>query len=92
MDSMFGEFDPSTEISECHQWFINEGKLIPGNYTLINEIASPMTGEIIALKGTRVKVEDFAESHDTLFGLKIYKVLHSQTNQEIFITNQDIQR
>lgn len=86
------DFELTIDLDECHKWFINENRLIPGLYTLNNDIASPATGELIALKGTKVKVDDLLESHDSILGLNVYKVKHFQTNQEIYITNQDIQR
>ena len=92
LDKIFDDIESSLDLNECHKWFINENCLIPGIYKLTTDIASPETGEIIANAGTKVQVDSLLESHDQLFGLNIYKVLHIQTNQDIYVTNQDIDR
>ena len=92
LDKALGDFSSDLDLTECHKWFVNENKLIPGIYTLTTNIASIDTGEVIAPKGSKIRVNDLLESHDSIFGLNVYKVNHIQTNQEIFITNQDIER
>jgi hypothetical protein len=92
LDKALGDFSSDLDLTECHKWFVNENKLIPGIYTLTKNIASIDTGEVIAPKGSKIRVNDLLESHDSIFGLNVYKVNHIQTNQEIFITNQDIER
>jgi len=92
LDKALGDFSSDLDLTECHKWFVNENKLIPGIYTLTKNIASIDTGEVIAPKGSKIRVNDLLESHNSIFGLNVYKVNHIQTNQEIFITNQDIER
>jgi hypothetical protein len=92
LDKALGDFSSDLDLTECHKWFVNENKLIPGIYTLTTNIASIDTGEVIAPKGSKIRVNDLLESHNSIFGLNVYKVNHIQTNQEIFITNQDIER
>ena len=67
-------------------------RLNPGSYTLVNDIASPKTGEVIAPANSRIKVEEQIEPYSEFLGHSIYKVLHQKTNQEIYITNGDIVR
>ena len=74
-------------------WFQSiDGKLNPGSYTLVNDIASPITGEVIAPANSRIRVDEQIEPYKEFLGHSIYKVLHQKTNQEIYITNGDIVR
>lgn len=87
--------DEPLEISEKTQWFMegtNKDLLGKGVYMLINEIASPETGHIIANARTKVKVDNHMYPYSTFCGVNIYEVIHIPTNQKIYITNQDIQR
>jgi len=73
------------------KWFQSvDGKLNPGSYVLVNDIASLNTGEIIAPADSRIRVDEQIEPHATFLGTSIYKVIHQKTNQEIYITNGDI--
>jgi len=75
------------------KWFINiQGNLNPGEYTLINDIASPQTGEHIAMANTRIKVATAEQPYATFLGESIYKVNHPKTGQQIYITTGDITR
>ena len=75
------------------KWFVNVlGELNPGNYTLISDIASPKTGEHIAMANTRIKVATAEQPYATFLGESIYKVNHPKTGQEIYITTGDITR
>ena len=75
------------------RWFINIlGHLNPGTYTLVNDIASIDTGEMLAMANSKVKVITSEKPHDIFLGESIYKVYHPRTGQHIFITNGDITR
>jgi hypothetical protein len=75
------------------KWFISVlGELNPGIYTLVNDIASVDTGEIIAMANSKIKIITSEKPHDTFLGESIYKVYHPKTGQHIFITNGDIMR
>ena len=92
MDKVETEFDWDNLQLEESTWFQSiDGKLNPGSYVLVQDIASPLTGELIAKANSRIKVEEQLEPCDTFLGSSIYKVKH-QTGQDIFITNQDITR
>ena len=74
-------------------WFQSvEGNLNPGVYTLVNNIASSDTGEIIAKANTRIRVEESTKPYSEFLGCSFFKVLHQKTGQEIFIDNGDIVR
>ena len=85
------EIDPYA-LTE-NTWYQDENSnLYPGNYILTEDIASPITGEVIALKNTRVVVEDLQAPIGRFQDINIYSVKHSKTNQELYVSNGDICR
>lgn len=80
----------NTNLTES--WMINGETLGPGKYTLVNDIMSPVTGEVVALKGTAVSVQEDTNPSDTIFNAHIYEVKHVMTRQKIFVTAGDIKR
>jgi|TARA_Y100000022_G_scaffold196399_1_gene203357 hypothetical protein len=85
------EIDPY-DLTE-NTWYQDENSnLYPGNYILTEDIASPITGEVIALKNTRVVVEDLQAPIGRFQDINIYRVKHSKTNQELYVSNGDICR
>ena len=73
-------------------WFIKQGYLNPGVYTLTKDIVSSNTGEPIALKNSKVRIDDFKSPYATAFGHNLYEVTHVLTKQNLYITNEDIKR
>ena len=85
------EIEPN-EINE-NTWYQDENlNLYPGNYTLTEDIASLTTGEVIALKNTRVVVDNLQAPIGKFKNINIYRVKHSPTNQNIYVSNGDITR
>ena len=85
------EIDPYA-LTE-NTWYQDENSnLYPGNYILTEDIASPITGEVIALKNTRVVVKDLQAPIGRFQDINIYRVKHSKTNQELYVSNGDICR
>lgn len=83
------EFD--TSLCENNEWFSDEhGKLRAGSYNLSHDIASPKTGEIIAKKGSTVRVSENTEASGTMLGANVYMVEHIQTKQKVYVTISDI--
>ena len=80
------------KINENYWYQDEEARLMPGNYILTEDIASPMTGEVIAFKNEKVLVEDFKSPIGSISNINIYRVLHNKTRQEIYISNRDIKR
>ena len=80
------------EINENYWYQDDEARLMPGNYVLTEDMASPVTGEVIAFKNEKILVEDFKSPIGSISNINIYKVLHNKTKQEIYITNRDIKR
>ena len=89
-----------SEVLDAHElesleeatWFQEDNKLKPGDYKLVNDIAHPATGEVIALPKDKVIVNEFLEPSSRLFNQNIYKVKHAKTGLDVYITNEDIKR
>ena len=80
-----------TEYTE-NQWYLTEeGNIQESTYTLTNDIALPSTGEILALKNSKVIVKEHSPI-DTVFGISIFEGIHTKTQQKIYITQGDIIR
>lgn len=92
IEKAMAQFLDSAEELEESKWFQEDNKLRPGTYILTDDICSPVTGEVIALEKSKVKVNEFLEPVDRLFEQNIYKVKHALTGQEIYITNREIKR
>ena len=91
MDQVDLEFDWDNLPLQESKWFVNIlGELNPGAYTLVNNIASPETGEYIAMTNTKIVTYAAQEPYAIFLGESIYKVYHPKTNQSIFITTGDI--
>ena len=84
--------DMEWDSIEESAWFTTDDELNPGVYTLINDIPSLETGEIIGRINSKVKVSEFTKPYDNVFGIDIYEVLHPSTNQKLYINNGDITR
>lgn len=92
LNDVFDDLEETIDISESAQWFDKSNKLAPGTYTLTQEIASPVTGEVIANINTKVKAIDFTEAYGEIFGLNVYQVEHVLTKQKILVTSTDLKR
>ncbi len=80
------------ELNENYWYQDEEARLMPGNYVLTEDIASPITGELIAKYNERIIVDDFKSPIGSISNINIYRVKHSKTNQDIYISNRDIKR
>ena len=82
----------SNELNESTWYQDDDFNLFPGNYVLTEDIASLTTGEVIALKNQRVVVKELQAPNGSFSNINIYRVKHSKTNQDLYITNGDICR
>ena len=82
----------TNDLNENYWYQDEEARLMPGNYVLTENMASPVTGEVIAFKNEKILVEDFKSPIGSISNINIYKVLHNKTKQEIYISNRDIKR
>ncbi len=83
--------DVENGISE-NSWYIKGDTLNPGVYCLTKDIVSYNTGEAIAKKNSKIRVQEHAEPHSSFLGSNIYRVQHVLTKQELYISNEDIKR
>ena len=91
LEEATGEKIPDSHFNE-NKWFETDTGLNPGTYTLTEDTVSPITGDVIALKGTKVNVQEKTMPCSTILGKSIYKVVHIPTKQEIYVSNGDIKR
>lgn len=84
-----------TDLSEQTEstWYLTEenGHIQESTYTLVRDIAIPSTGDVLAIKGSRVVVKEHAPI-DTIFGIAVFEGLHVKTRQKVYITQGDIIR
>ena len=91
MESDFG-IDFVDSIAESREeWFVSEGRLSEGTFTLTNDIISPLTLEMTGRKGTKVMSEGLV-AEGNILGMNIYKVKHISSGQYLFVTDKDIKR
>jgi hypothetical protein len=82
--------DLSDYEPEINAWYLTEsGNLEEGKYALTRDIALPVTGDILAKKGTLVEVVEQAP-HGSILGHSVFKAKHVKTKQTIYITEEDI--
>ena len=86
------DIELTDDLNENYWYQDSEARLYPGNYVLLEDVASPTTGEIIAFKNQRVQVNDLQSPVGSFSNINIYRVKHSKTNQDIYISNGDISR
>ena len=87
------EIDTNTFIPEENEWTQDEtGNLVPGEYVLIQDMASPLTGDVIAKENTKIIVNEGLSPAGRVFGMPIFKVYHISTKQPIYVSAQDITR
>lgn len=87
------EIDTDTFIPEENEWTQDDlGNLVPGEYELKQDMASPLTGEMIAKENTKVIVHEGLKPSGHIFKMPIFKVYHKPTRQEIYVSAQDIRR
>lgn len=79
--------DPTDFMVEQTQWFVLEdGRLSPGTYKLVNDKMVNSTFEEAAKAKETVRVGVDAYPIGDLFGLSIYEATHVKTNQQVYIT------
>lgn len=80
-------------LSESKTWMTKGENLLPGKYKLAEHVVSPITGEIVAFKGSLIMVNECnAVPQDKFNDVNIYSVYHPSTKQKIYITVEDIYR
>jgi len=75
--------DPSRILKE-------DISIIAGTYKLLNDIALPKTGEVLALKNSMVNIEEGVKPVGSIFGISVYPAIHEKTKQTICVTSSDL--
>jgi len=84
--------DLSEYKPELNEWYLTEdGNIEKGKYALVRDIALPKTGEILALKGSSVEIAE-SQPHGSVLGHLVFEAKHIKTQQNIYITQEDISR
>jgi len=74
-------------------WYMNENnKLQPGTYTLMCDIISPITGESIPVKNTKIIISENCHPIDIVIGVPVYEVYHIKTKLKLYINPMEISR
>lgn len=76
--------DPSLILKESPQYIKS------GTYKLLNDIALPKTGDLLALKNSEVIIENNVKSIGSIFGISVYPAHHIKTRQNICVTIHDL--
>ena len=80
-------------LAESSKWFVLEDdQLSPGVYKIRNSKILNSTYEKEVYTNDKVKVNSNCYPIDTVFGLNIYEVTHLKTNQNIYITTNELIR
>lgn len=80
-------------LSESKTWMTKGENLLPGKYKLAEHVVSPITGELVAFKGSLIMVNEASAPPQAKFNnVNIYSVYHPSTKQKIYITVEDIYR
>ena len=80
-------------LTESKLWMTKDNNLLPGKYKLSEHVVSPVTGEIVAFKGSVILVNEASAVPQAMFeGINIYSVYHPSTKQKIYISLEDIYR
>ena len=78
---------------ENKSWYqTDEGNPFPGEYTLTQDIMSPLTGDAIAMENTKVLVHEGTTPSGYVLGEPVFQVDHKLTKQKIYVSISDIKR
>lgn len=80
-------------LAEQSQWFVLEDmRLSPGAYRLTSAKISNENFNEIARVRDFIRVDEHCYPVGDVFGINIYKVTHSRSNQEIYVTAGELSR
>ena len=72
---------------------IGFGEVLPkGEYTLANDILNKEEEELSAKKGDKVVAYDDEAPIDTVLGVDIFPVIHSKTQEKIYVSLEDLEQ
>jgi len=68
----------------------NDNALFEGTYRLRNDIMMSAAAEVFAQKGSLVEALDCGDTGKKIFGTPVYKVLHVESQQNIYVVATDL--
>ena len=66
--------------------------MVPGNFFLKKNACNPVTGDELGNIGDCVVNEDFQDPIGNFMDINIYRVKHKITNQELYVTQDILER
>jgi len=70
---------------------IGFGEILPkGEYTLVNDILNTEEEELQAKAGDKVVAYDDEGPIDTILGIEIFPIIHTKTQEKIYVSLEDI--
>ena len=83
--------DSSDFLNESSQWFLLDDKqLSPGRYRVRESKILNSSFEEMVFEKDPIKVEEDCYPVGNIFGIDIYEVTHSRTNQKIYVNTNEI--
>lgn len=82
--------DTKFDFTILSEWNLDgAGDIKEGIYVLEQDIALPTTGEVLALRGSKVKIQE-SEPVSYMLNVPIFEAYHIKTKSKIYITNTDV--
>jgi len=80
-------------LVESPRWFVlPDGRLSPGSYKLMTPKVINSTMDELANRNDFVRVREDCYPVGELFGINIYSAIHTKTNQEVYVTAEELRR
>ena len=77
---------------EISEEVIGFGEVLPkGEYVLVNDILNKEDEELSAAKGDKVIAYKDEDPVDTILGVEIFPVVHVKSQEEIYVSLEDIE-
>ena len=90
LDKVDVNFDDTLSEST---WYMTENNVLhPGVYTLQYDVVSPLTGETIGVKNSKIRVHENCIPVGESIGTPIYEVTHIKTKQKVYVNPGEIKR
>lgn len=86
-------YELDNTLTESKSWMTKGENLLPGKYKLAEHVISPITGDIVAFKGSMIIVNEASCVPQARFAdNNIYSVHHISTKHKVYVTIEDIYR
>lgn len=85
-----GTYADVSYLNESRWYLDDNGRIQGGSYSLLHDLPLNKTGEILALKDSRITIKENAKPVGSIFGVNAYHAFHHKTKQMITLTHHDI--